>query len=236
MAMARSRPTIEDLPPSLDEPAGTARVRSQRLRGGGRSTRSRRLHLGCFDQPRDGWLNTDITSHVWISRIPFLPELLHALGRMDSRRLAQHRAGVFRRVERLDVTRRFPFADRAFEAIYSSHVLEHMPPDAAAHCLREVYRVLEPGGVARIAVPDLDLRIRGYDPEHADEWFERLLETRNTRSKNRHHWMYNEGSLGRLFRNAGFEQIHRCEHREGRCPEVEAMDRRPGSLILEGVK
>jgi predicted SAM-dependent methyltransferase len=236
MAMARSRPAIEDSPPSLDAPFGVLRARLTRGRRRRISTGPRRLHFGCFDRPRDGWLNTDITPHVLISRIPCLPRILHALGRMDDRRLAQHQSGVFRKVERLDVTRRFPFRDGEFEAVYSSHVLEHMPPDEAARCLREVHRVLAPGGIARIAVPDLDLRIRGYDPERADEWFERLLETRKTRSKNRHHWMYNEGSLGRLFREAGFEEVHRCEYREGRCPDVEAMDQRPGSLILEGVR
>lgn len=139
-------------------------------------------------------------------------------------------------LSRLDVTKRFPYRDGEFEAVYSSHVLEHIPPADAARCMREVYRVLAPGGVARIAVPDLDLRIRSYDPEKADEWFERLLETRQTRSKNRHHWMYNEVSLRKLFRDAGFSEIHRCEYRVGRCPDVEIMDHRPGSLILEGIK
>ena len=123
-------------------------------------TRSKRLHLGCFDQPKEGWLNTDITPHIWVARIPLLPKLLHALGKMSDDRFQKHQMGVFRRVSRLDASKRFPYGDEEFEAVYSSHVLEHMPPADAAHCLREVHRVLKPGGVARIAVPDPDLRIR----------------------------------------------------------------------------
>ena len=122
MAMARSRPAIEDSPPSLDAPFGVLRVRLARGRRRRISTGPRRLHFGCFDRPRDGWLNTDITPHVLISRIPCLPRLLHALGRMDDRRLAQHQSGVFRKVERLDVTRRFPFRDGEFEAIRHADV------------------------------------------------------------------------------------------------------------------
>ena len=48
--------------------------------------------------------------------------------------------------------------------------------------------------------------------------------------------MYNQVSLIKLFRDAGFSEIYRCEYRQGRCPDVESMDQRPGSLILEGIR
>lgn len=41
--------------------------------------------------------------------------------------------------------------DAAFDFIACSHVLEHVPDDALA--MRELYRVLAPGGVALISVP-----------------------------------------------------------------------------------
>ena len=199
-------------------------------------SRPRRLHFGCFDQPLAGWLNTDITPHLWIARLPFLPPLLHALGVLGDERLRQHQRGVFRRISRLDVTRPFPFADGEFDAAFSSHVLEHLSPEEGSKCLREVCRILQPGGVARIAVPDLDRRIAGYDPERADEWLESLFDTRKTRSKNRHHWMYNEVSLRRALLEAGFSEVHRCEYRQGRCPDVERLDNRPKSLFMEAIK
>jgi predicted SAM-dependent methyltransferase len=50
----------------------------------------------------------------------------------------------------------FPYADDRFDAVYHSQVLEHIPKDKAAGFLRECLRVLKPGGVLRVVVPDLE--------------------------------------------------------------------------------
>ena len=44
-----------------------------------------------------------------------------------------------------------PFADRCFSHVIASEILEHVPDDAAA--LRELGRVLRPGGVLAVTVP-----------------------------------------------------------------------------------
>jgi predicted SAM-dependent methyltransferase len=55
-----------------------------------------------------------------------------------------------------------PFEDGSCAAVYHSHVLEHIPPAAVPAFIRECYRVLAPGGVIRIAVPDLEGLAREY--------------------------------------------------------------------------
>jgi SAM-dependent methyltransferase len=50
----------------------------------------------------------------------------------------------------MDITR-LAFPDGTFDAVLCSHVLEHIPDDAAA--IREIRRVLRPGGWALLHVP-----------------------------------------------------------------------------------
>ena len=61
-----------------------------------------------------------------------------------------------------DLRERTPYADGTFDVVYHSHVLEHFPREAALLFLRECYRLLKPGGIIRVAVPDLERIARTY--------------------------------------------------------------------------
>lgn len=197
-----------------------------------------KLHLGCYNIIHPGWINTDVTMQIPIARVPGLATLLFALGRMTPETYRRHQQGLFRQVQYLDVTRRFPYADATFDYVFSSHMLEHLCPDEAAGCLREIHRVLRPGGVLRLAVPDLDYIVASYDPERPEGLLDSVFQgrSRKTHPLARHWWHYNAGSLGQALRAAGFEQIERCRYRQGRCAEVERIDNRPESLFMEAVK
>lgn len=55
-----------------------------------------------------------------------------------------------------------PLPDNSVDVVYHSHVLEHFPKDSAGPFIRECYRVLKPGGIIRIAVPELEQLARNY--------------------------------------------------------------------------
>ncbi len=61
-----------------------------------------------------------------------------------------------------DVRRAFPYPADSFDGLYGSHVLEHLQPQAGMRLLRECFRILKPGGIVRIAVPDLEVIARLY--------------------------------------------------------------------------
>ena len=55
-----------------------------------------------------------------------------------------------------------PLADGSVEEIWASHCLEHLYSERVQPALKEWLRVLVPGGVAKIVVPDLDDACRAW--------------------------------------------------------------------------
>ncbi len=61
-----------------------------------------------------------------------------------------------------DIRKGIPASDASADAVYHSHVLEHLDRGAVSGFLSEIHRVLRPGGVHRIVVPDLERYAREY--------------------------------------------------------------------------
>jgi predicted SAM-dependent methyltransferase len=49
-----------------------------------------------------------------------------------------------------------PFEDESFDLVYHSHIIEHMTKQDGIKFISECIRVLKPGGIIRIATPDLE--------------------------------------------------------------------------------
>jgi predicted SAM-dependent methyltransferase len=82
-----------------------------------------------------------------------------------------------------DLQTPLPFADNTFQAVYHSHVLEHLSRNQAPPFLRECVRVLAPGGVLRVAVPNLENIVRLYI-----KYLDQALAGDEQAAKN-HEWM-----------------------------------------------
>ena len=154
---------------------------------------------------------------------------------MSEDRHESHRSGNFRQVRYQNLSRRFRFNDGSVDAIYSSHVFEHLSRRNALKAATESFRVLRPGGIFRVAVPDLDDFISGYNPDQSDAWFSDLMEAAQT-GNNRHQWMYNSTSMKNLLNLAGFQEVRRADFRMGQCPDLEMIESRPHSLFMEAWK
>ena len=88
------------------------------------------------------------------------------------------------------------FPDASFDVVVCNHVLEHIPDDHRA--MRELRRVLRPGGWAMLLVPDVRGAVTEESPELSDP--EELLRLYGQRDHvRRYGWDY----LDRL-RGAGF--------------------------------
>lgn len=77
-----------------------------------------------------------------------------------------------------------PFSDDSMDVVYHSHVLEHFTRSEGRFFLRECLRVLKPGGLLRIAVPDLEAAARAYIKALDD-----VRESGTQAALHRHEWM-----------------------------------------------
>lgn len=65
-------------------------------------------------------------------------------------------------VRPLDVAGDTSLPDNCYEAVYSSHVLEHLPRNLAPRTCGEFHRILKKGGIVRLVVPDLESIASNY--------------------------------------------------------------------------
>jgi len=131
-----------------------------------------------------------------------------------------------------------PFADDSVDFIYSSHFFEHLYKRDAINLLKECHRVLKPGGVIRITVPDLAHAFSLYQSGRKDETLMQYFFVDDDESSlARHKYMYDDELLREALSTAGFRDTTRRAYREGATPDLDALDNRPDdTLFMEAVK
>lgn len=114
--------------------------------------------------------------------------------------------------------------DNTSKLIYACHVLEHFGRNTYKDALREWCRVLAPGGVLRIAVPDFAAAASLYMSGNLARGIEdvRGLVTGGQRDQYDFHGMiFDEKSLTEALKECGFSQVR---HWDWRTTEHAAMD------------
>lgn len=196
-----------------------------------------KLHFGAFNRSVDGWVNTDITPHIWISKIPFLPFILFNVNLMSAERYLEHKEKRFSQLKYLDLTKPLFYPSDSVGVIFSSHVLEHLFMDEVEKLMLEMYRVLKPGGVCRIVVPDLEKIVALYRPEDPREFLTDMFEVSSRGAvKNQHHSGFTGKLLTKLATEAGFTICSVEKYQTGKCPDLDKLDNRPESLFFEAIK
>ena len=198
-----------------------------------------RINIGCGQTPTRDWRNFDNSLSLRLSQIPLIPNILHRLGFLEG---SQYQFIKFARendIEYGDATKGLALANESCEAVYSSHMLEHLDRSGVDTFLKEVYRILCPNGIIRIAVPDIRKQIEQYiESGDADSFIEatHMCVPRPTSLSQklrlllvgtRHHqWMYDGQSLSRLLHKHGFIEAEIM-------PAGKTNISEPGSLDLQ---
>jgi SAM-dependent methyltransferase len=125
------------------------------------------INFGCGQSPTDDWINYDNSPAILLARWPLLTTLLSRLRLINQANLDFIAFCRGHAIGYADACRPLPHATGSVDVIYTSHMLEHLFREDAETFLRECHRVLRPGGVLRLAVPDLALDVKEY-LEHGD--------------------------------------------------------------------
>lgn len=104
------------------------------------------------------------------------------------------------------------FNSDSVDYVYACHVLEHLPRNETFSALKEWNRILKPGGLIRIAVPDWDGIVNYYAKnQDLENVLNLLYGSRGVQEKNElaHKRVFNFANLRSLLYEAGFRRIRR---------------------------
>lgn len=206
-----------------------------------------RLNLGCGLTAPIGWMNADRSPNLALDRVPFAKELLRRSGLLQD----AHMATWPRNIRWLNATKRLPFPDGTVDTIYSSHMLEHLYFDQANGLLRECSRILRPGGIIRLALPNGEEIARSLianlgDPKYglgftqglhmaplkAPTVWERQLARFASAP---HRWQPTSSLVISMLREAGFVEFQTRPYLESDIPDISAVEHRESSLFFEAL-
>lgn len=182
-----------------------------------------KLHIGCGRKYKKGWVNIDNNSYGNIDKLDLNYDLRNPL----------------------------PFPDNWADFIFNEHFLEHLTAEEGAIFIKECVRVLKPGGVLRIAMPNLENMIKkfycneNWKEDNAEIFRQYKLDFIKTKAEYLninfrrwgHQWLYDKEELSRRLKEVGCDNFYFCEVFKSNYPELNDIETRKSStLVVEVIK
>jgi predicted SAM-dependent methyltransferase len=149
-----------------------------------------------------------------------------------------------------DVRRLEGVADGAAELVYASHVLEHFGRNEYMDVLREWHRVLKPGGILRLSVPDFAACAALYYEQGLADGLSGLIGLVAGGQRDMfdfHKMIFDRELLTRSLLHIGFKEVRPWDWRatehtsvddysQAHLPHLDKVNGRQMSLNLEAIK
>ncbi len=177
-----------------------------------------KLNIGCGTDYKKGWINIDNNSDNNIEKLDLNWDLRNPL----------------------------PYDDNSVDFIFHEHFMEHLTVEEGIQSTKDFIRVLKPGGVLRIATPDLALAVDKYInlPISEDPVVKRykldFIQTKAERLNMAfswwgHKWLYDWEELERRLKEAGCKKIDKSKLRVSKYPELCHLEIRDNSTLIAEV-
>ncbi len=192
------------------------------------------INIGCGFSTGKSWQNFDASPTLRFERIP----ILGSFYTKNDRRFPKN--AKYGNIVKSQLCR-----TNGADAIFCSHMLEHISLGDMRRALKNIYAMLKPNGIFRLVVPDLEMPAKHYiesigSSNAANEYLRSLgmgIEQSSGGLMNlifrlfghsAHLWMYDHASMKQELENVGFREIRKCSFKDSEIlefSEVEDVER-----------
>ena len=127
---------------------------------------------------------------------------------------------AIKKIKYCNASKRIPESNKSVDLIYSCHMIEHLDQEETSKFFNECNRVLKPGGIVRVVVPDFDKLVNSYKQNHDVDRFihDSLLVGKKPKTIIKklqyllqghewHHQYFTKDSLVNKIKSHGFSEI-----------------------------
>ena len=199
------------------------------------------VQYGCGMSAPKGWRNFDASPTLLFERLPLI-------GRFHTK----NETRFPKNVEYGDIVKGLPVPFGASKCVYCSHILEHLSLSDFRIALRNTKNILQPGGIFRLVLPDLEYSVRNYINDTSNRSAHEFMKSTSLghvkRARNlmgfltywfgnsQHLWMWDYKSIHSELENIGFMKIRRAFFGDSTDPvyrQVEDRERWENCLGVE---
>jgi SAM-dependent methyltransferase len=207
------------------------------------------VQYGCGLSAPQEWENFDVSPTLKIQKVPMVGKFLTPV--LNVKFPGNVKYG--------DIIHGLPgIMSNSCDGVYCSHVLEHLAFNEFHKALNNTFRILKPGGLFRLVMPDLEISVRNYLQDLEDGKSDAAIKfMRNTgmaleyREKGlramaigaygnaRHQWLWDYPATINALQNAGFQRIRKCafnDSADNMFNLVEDKERFKGAVCIEAIK
>lgn len=179
----------------------------------------------------DGWINFDCSPTLIIQKLPIAGSIIRTVCKTKFSKSVRYG----------DIVRGLPVGDHTAKGVYCSHVLEHLSLHDLRVALRNTHRILLPGGIFRMVLPDLRHIAAKYvgdeTPAAAIDFMKETMLGKERRARGfsgllrtwignaDHLWLWDYQSLSKELIDVGFSSVRRAYFQDSLDPCFNAAER-----------